>query len=99
MKTLSIEQVEAKKSRIRNSVHLKLETFINANIATIKANTEKKLATNINVKEDLKCNESEHYYNSLKMLRAKFSDKLKFSFNHDKENTANYTSIDVYCIA
>jgi hypothetical protein len=96
MITKTIAEVEAKKSRNRNSIAKTLEAFLNANIEVIKKNTAQKLATSISVKNDLHASESEHYYSSLKMLKEKFSDKLNFSFTHDAEKSANYTSIDVY---
>ena len=96
MITKTIIEVEARKSRNRDNIAKTLEAFLNANIEVIKKNTAQKLATSISVKNDLHASESEHYYSSLKMLKAKFSDKLNFSFVHDTEKSANFIALDVY---
>ena len=96
MNTLTIAEVEAKKSRNRSSIAKTLEAFLNANFEAIKKNTAQKLATSISVKNDLHASESEHYYSSLKMLKEKFSDKLNFSFVRNTEKHANFTAINVY---
>ena len=96
MQTTTIAEVQARKTRNRNSIAKNLEAFLNANYEVIKQNSAKKLATTISVKDDLHANESEHYYGSLKMLKAKFSDKLNFAFTHDVEKSANFTHVSVY---